>query len=76
MSFNYPVHLSFVDFLSRLEVKAKVIHVRDDHEELVSLVSFKPQRFSLSAELQWLENYSVVESRFDAETEELFIKIV
>jgi hypothetical protein len=47
--------------------------VRDDHEELVS---FKPQKFSLSAELHWLKNYSVVESRFDAETEELFIKIV
>lgn len=74
MSFNHPVHLSFEDFLSRLEVKmAKVIHVRDDHEELVS---FKPQKFALSAELQWLRNYSVVESRFDAETEELFIKIV
>lgn len=74
MSFNYPVHLSFEDFLGRLEVKmAKVIHVRDDHEELVS---FKPQKFSLSAELHWLNNYSVVESRFDAETEELFIRIV
>ena len=73
MSFNYPVHLSFDDFLRRLEVKAKVIHVRDDREELVS---FKPQKFSLSAELHWLKNYSVVESRFDAETEELFIKIV
>jgi hypothetical protein len=74
MSFNYPVHLSFEDFLNRLEVKmAKVIHVRDDHEELVS---FKPQKFSLSAELHWLKNYSVVESRFDAETEELFIRIV
>ena len=74
MSFNYPVHLSFEDFLSRLEVKmAKVIHVRDDHEELVS---FKPQKFSLSAELHWLKNYSVVESRFDTETEELFIRIV
>ena len=74
MSFNYPVHLSFEDFFGRLEVKmAKVIHVRDDHEELVS---FKPQKFSLSADLHWLKNYSVVESRFDAETEELFIKIV
>lgn len=74
MSFNYPTHLPFEDFLGRLEVKmAKVIHVRDDHEELVS---FKPQKFSLSAELHWLRNYSVVESRFDAETEELFIRIV
>ena len=74
MSFNYPVHLSFEDFLSRLEVKmAKIVHVRDDHEELVS---FKPQKFALSAELHWLNNYSVVESRFDSETEELFIKIV
>ena len=74
MSFNYPVHLSFEDFLGRLEVKmAKVIHVRDDHEELVS---FKPQKFALSANLCWLRNYTVVGSRFDAETEELFIKIV
>ena len=74
MSFNYPVHLSFEDFLSRLEVKmAKVIHVRDDHEELVS---FKPQKFALSANLCWLKDYTVVGSRFDSETEELFIKIV
>ena len=74
MSFNYPVHLSFEDFLGRLEVKmAKVIHVRDDHEELVS---FKPQKFSMSANLCWLKNYTVVGSRFDSETEELFIKIV
>lgn len=74
MSFRYPVHLSFEDFLGRLEVKmAKVIHVRDDHEELVS---FKPQKFSLSAELHWLKYYTVVGSRFDSETEELFIKIV
>ena len=74
MSFRYPVHLSFEDFLSRLEVKmAKVIHVRDDHEELVS---FKPQKFALPAELHWLRNYTVVGSRFDSETEELFIKIV
>lgn len=74
MSFNYPVHLSFEDFLGRLEVKmAKIIHVRDDHEEFVS---FKPQKFSLSAELYWLKDYQVVESRFDTETEELFIKIV
>lgn len=74
MKYNYPANLPFEEFLRRLEVKmVKIIHVRDDHEELVS---FKPQRFSLSVELQWLENYSVVESRFDAETEELFIKIV
>lgn len=74
MSFRYPVHLSFEDFISRLEVKmAKVIHVRDDHEELVS---FKPQKFSLAKEYCWLRNYTVVSSRFDAETEELFIKIV
>lgn len=74
MSFNYPVHLAFVDFLSRLEVKmAKVIHVRDDHEELVS---FRPQKFALSAELHWLKDYQVAESRFDSETEELFIRIV
>ena len=68
------VHLLFGDYFSKAEVqKAKVIHVRDDREELVS---FKPQKFSLSADLRWLENYSVVESRFDSETEELFIKIV
>lgn len=74
MSFNYPTHLPFEDFLGRLEVKmAKVIHVRDDHEELVS---FKPQKFSLTKDLCWLRNYTVVGSRFDAETEELFIKIV
>ena len=74
MSFRYPVHLPFEEFLSRLEVKmAKVIHVRDDHEELVS---FKPQKFSLSKEYCWLRNHTVVGSRFDAETEELFIKIV
>ena len=74
MSFNYPVHLSFEDFLNRLEVKmAKVIHVRDDYEELVS---FKPQKFTLSANLCWLEKYTVVDSRFDSETEELFIRIV
>jgi hypothetical protein len=52
---------------------AKVIHVRDDHEELIS---FKPQKFALSANLCWLKNYTVVGSRFDSETEELFIKIV
>lgn len=74
MSFNYPVHLPFKDFFSRLEVKmAKIIHVRDDQEELVS---FKPQKFTLSANLCWLEKYTVVDSRFDSETEELFIKIV
>ena len=74
MSFKYPVNLPFEDFLSRLEVKmAKVIHVRDDHEEMVS---FKPQKFALSANLCWLKNYTVVGSRFDADTEELFIKIV
>lgn len=74
MSFNYPVQMSFEDFLRRFEVKMiKVIHVRDDHEELVS---FKPQKFSLSKDLCWLSNYTVVGSRFDAETEELFIKIV
>lgn len=74
MSFKYPVNLPFEEFLSRLEVKmAKVIHVRDDCEELVS---FKPQKFSMSAELCWLRSYTVVGSRFDAETEELFIKIV
>ena len=74
MSFRYPVHLPFEDFLSRLEVKmAKVIHVRDDHEELVS---FKPQKFSLAKEYWWLEDYKVAEARFDTETEELFIRIV
>ncbi len=74
MSFKYPANLPFADFLGRLEVKmAKVIHVRDDHEELVS---FKPQKFALSAELCWLKNYTVVGSRFDAETGELFVKIV
>lgn len=73
MSFNYPIHLTFEDFLSCLEVKmAKVIHVRDDHEELVS---FRPQRI-LPKELYWLRNYTVVGSRFDSETEELFIRIV
>lgn len=73
MSFNYPANLPFEDFLSRLEVKmANVIHVRDDHEELVS---FRPQRV-LPKELYWLKNYTVVGSRFDAETGELFIKIV
>lgn len=74
MSFNYPANLPFYEFLNRLEVKMpKVIHVRDDCEELVS---FKPQKFSLAKEYWWLKNYTVVGSRFDAETEELFIKIV
>lgn len=74
MLLNNPVHLLFGDYFSKTEVqKAKLVHVRDDHEELVS---FKPQKFALSAELHWLKNYSVVESRFDAETEELFIRIV
>ena len=74
MSFKYPVNLPFEEFLSRLEVKmAKVIHVRDDHEELVS---FKPQKFSMSADLHWLKDYQVAEARFDTETEELFIRIV
>ena len=74
MLLNNPVHLLFGDYLSKAEVqKAKVIHVRDDHEELVS---FKPQKFSLSADLRWLKDYQVAEARFDAETEELFIKIV
>ena len=74
MSFKYPANLPFEDFLGRLEVKmAKVIHVRDDHEELVS---FKPQKFSMSADLHWLKDYQVAEARFDTETEELFIRIV
>lgn len=74
MSFKYPVNLPFEEFLSRLEVKmAKIVHVRDDHEELVS---FKPQKFSLAKEFCWLKNHTVVESRFDSETEELFIRII
>lgn len=74
MLLNNHVHLLFGDYFSKAEVqKAKVIHIRDDHEELVS---FKPQKFALSADLQWLKNYSVVESRFNSESEELFIKIV
>lgn len=74
MLLNNPVHLLFGDYFSKAEVqKAKVIHVRDDHEELVS---FKPQKFSLSAELYWLKDYQVAEARFDTETEELFIRIV
>jgi hypothetical protein len=74
MLLNNPVHLLFGDYFSKAEVqKAKVIHVRDDYEELVS---FKPQKFSLSAELCWLKDYQVAEARFDTETEELFIRIV
>lgn len=74
MLLNNPVHLLFGEYYSQAEVqKAKVIHVRDDHEELVS---FKPQKFSLTKDLCWLRNYTVVGSRFDADTEELFIKIV
>ena len=74
MSFNYPVNLTFYEFLNRLEVKmVKVIHVRDDHEEMVS---FKPQKFSLSSELCWLKNYQVTEARLETETEELFVRIV
>ena len=74
MSFNYPANLPFYEFLNRLEVKmAKIVHVRDDHEELVS---FKPQKFSLVKELCWLKDYQVAEARFDTETEELFIRIV
>ena len=67
MSFHYPANLPFEEFLGRLEVKmAKVIHVRDDHEELVS---FKPQKFSMSADLHWLKDYQVAEARFDTETD-------
>ena len=74
MLLNNPVHLLFGDYFSKIEVqKAKLVHVRDDHEELVS---FKPQKFSLSADLHWLKDYQVAEARFDTETEELFIKIV
>ena len=74
MLLNNPVHLLFGDYFSKAEVqKAKLVHVRDDHEELVS---FKPQKFSLSADLRWLKDYQVAEARFDTETEELFIKIV
>lgn len=73
MSFHYPVLLPFYEYVTKPEAqKAKVINVRDDHEELVS---FKPQ-YVLPRSLNWLRNYSVVESRFDSETEELFIKIV
>ena len=74
MKYNYPANLPFEEFLRRLEVKmAKIIHVRDDQEELVS---FKPQKFSISAELCWLKDYQVAEARFDTETEELFVRIV
>lgn len=72
--YHYPVLLPFQEYITKPEAqKAKVIHVRDDHEELVS---FKPQKFSLSAELYWLKDYQVAEARFDTETEELFIRIV
>ena len=72
--YHYPVLLPFQEYITKPEVqKAKVIHVRDDYEELVS---FKPQKFSLSAELYWLKDYQVAEARFDTETEELFIRIV
>ena len=74
MLLNNPVHLLFGDYFSKAEVqKAKLVHVRDDHEELVS---FKPQKFSMSADLHWLKDYQVAEARFDTETEELFIRIV
>ncbi len=70
---NSPVLLPFGEYYSQSEVqKAKLVHVRDQSEELVS---FKPQ-YVLPKALYWLRNYSVVESRFDSETEELFIKIV
>lgn len=70
---NSPVLLPFGDYFFKAEVqKAKLVHVRDQSEELVS---FKPQNV-LPKDLRWLKDYSVVESRFDAETEELFIRIV
>lgn len=72
--YHYPVLLPFQEYVTKPEAqKAKVIHVRDDYEELVS---FKPQKFSMSAELCWLKDYQVSEGRFDTETEELFIRIV
>lgn len=72
--YHYPVLLPFQEYVTKPEVqKAKLVHVRDDHEEFVS---FKPQNFSLVKEYCWLRNYTVVGSRFDAETEELFIRIV
>ena len=71
---NSPVLLPFGKYYSQSEVqKAKLVHVRDDHEEFVS---FKPQKFSLSSGLCWLKDYQVAEARFDTETEELFIRIV
>ena len=71
---NSPVLLPFQAYVTKPEAqKAKVIHVRDDYEELVS---FKPQKFSLSSGLCWLKDYQVAEARFDTETEELFIRIV
>ena len=72
--YHYPVLLPFQEYVTKPEAqKAKVIHVRDDHEELVS---FKPQKFSLSSELCWLKDYYVTEARLETETEELFIRIV
>ena len=72
--YHYPVLLPFQEYVTKPEAqKAKVIHVRDDHEELVS---FKPQKFSLSSDLCWLKNYQVTEARLETETEELFIRIV
>ena len=72
--YHYPVLLPFQEYVTKPEAqKAKVIHVRDDHEDLVS---FKPQKFSMSADLHWLKDYQVAEARFDTETEELFIRIV
>ena len=74
MLLNNPVLLPFQEYVTKPEAqKAKVIHVRDDHEELVS---FKPQKFSLSSELCWLKNYQVTEARLETETEELFVRIV
>ena len=74
MLLNNPVLLPFQEYVTKPEAqKAKVIHVRDDHEELVS---FKPQKFSLSKEYWWLKDYQVAEARFDTETEELFVRIV
>lgn len=72
--YHYPVLLPFQEYVTKPEAqKAKVIHVRDDYEELVS---FKPQKFSMSAELCWLKDYQIAEARLDTETEELFIRIV
>ena len=73
MSFFSKYRIPFSEYISASEVQtAKLVHVRDDHEELVS---FRPQRI-LPRELCWLKEYIVVNSRFDAETEELYIKIV